>query len=293
MTENVLITGANGGLGHLTTVRLLEAGHSVVATMRDIETRNLAAANELRAAGAHVVELDVTDEASVDAAVAGAIELVGHLDVVINNAGVGSTGLLETFTPADWLALFDINVFGVQRVTRAALPSMRRQGSGLLVVVSSVVGRMAVPFFGPYNAAKFAVEGLAETYRSELSTLGIETCIIEPGAYPTNFIDGLMESSDRSRDATYGDMVHLPKGLVESFEGAMASNPAQNPQNVADAIVALIDTPAGERRFRTVVDSLGMGDAVAPFNEAGDQMTGAIYGAFGIGNLLELKTGAG
>jgi NAD(P)-dependent dehydrogenase (short-subunit alcohol dehydrogenase family) len=293
MTENVLITGANGGLGHLTTVRLLEAGHSVVATMRDIETRNLAAANELRAAGAHVVELDVTDEASVDAAVAGAIELVGHLDVVINNAGVGSTGLLETFTPADWLALFDINVFGVQRVTRAALPSMRRQGSGLLVVVSSVVGRMAVPFFGPYNAAKFAVEGLAETYRSELSTLGIETCIIEPGAYPTNFIDGLMESSDRSRDATYGDMVHLPKGLVESFEGAMASNPAQNPQNVADAIVALIDTPAGERRFRTVVDSLGMGDAVAPFNDAGDQMTGAIYGAFGIGNLLELKTGAG
>ncbi len=293
MTENVLITGANGGLGHLTTVRLLEAGHSVVATMRDIETRNLAAANELRAAGAHVVELDVTDEASVDAAVAGAIELVGHLDVVINNAGVGSTGLLETFTPADWLALFDINVFGVQRVTRAALPSMRRQGSGLLVVVSSVVGRMAVPFFGPYNAAKFAVEGLAETYRSELSTLGIETCIIEPGAYPTNFIDGLMESSDRSRDATYGDMVHLPKGLVESFEGAMASNPAQNPQNVADAIVALIATPAGERRFRTVVDSLGMGDAVAPFNEAGDQMTGAIYGAFGIGNLLELKTGAG
>jgi NAD(P)-dependent dehydrogenase (short-subunit alcohol dehydrogenase family) len=293
MTENVLITGANGGLGHLTTVRLLEAGHSVVATMRDIETRNLAAANELRAAGAHVVELDVTDEASVDAAVAGAIELVGHLDVVINNAGVGSTGLLETFTPADWLALFDINVFGVQRVTRAALPSMRRQGSGLLVVVSSVVGRMAVPFFGPYNAAKFAVEGLAETYRSELSTLGIETCIIEPGAYPTNFIDGLMESSDRSRDATYGDMVHLPKGLVESFEGAMASNPAQNPQNVADAIVALIDTPAGERRFRTVVDSLGMGDAVTPFNDAGDQMTGAIYGAFGIGNLLELKTGAG
>ena len=116
MTENVLITGANGGLGHLTTVRLLEAGHSVVATMRDIETRNLAAANELRAAGAHVVELDVTDESSVDAAVAGAIELVGHLDVVINNAGVGSTGLLETFTPADWLALFDINVFGVQRV---------------------------------------------------------------------------------------------------------------------------------------------------------------------------------
>ena len=120
------------------------------------------------AAGARVVELDVTDDGSVDAAMADAVELAGSIDVVINNAGVGSIGLLETFTPADWQASFDINVFGVQRVNRAALPLLRAQGSGLLVIVSSVAGRMAVPFFGPYNAAKFAVEGLAETYRAEL-----------------------------------------------------------------------------------------------------------------------------
>ena len=214
MPENVFIAGANGGLGRLTSLSLLGAGHTVVATMRNIDTRNLAAANELRAAGARVVELDVTDDGSVDAAMADAVELAGSIDVVINNAGVGSIGLLETFTPADWQASFDINVFGVQRVNRAALPHMRAQGSGLLVVVSSVVGRMALPFFGPYNAAKFAVEGLAETYRSELSVLGIETCVVEPGAYATNFIDGLMQSSDRSRDTSYGDMVHAPRNLV-------------------------------------------------------------------------------
>lgn len=293
MPENVFITGANGGLGRLTSLSLLGAGHTVVATMRNIEIRNAAAAEELRAAGAHVVELDVTDEASVEAAVADAVELVGSIDVVINNAGVGSVGLLETFTPADWQASFDINVFGVQRVNRAALPLLRAQGSGLLVVVSSVAGRMAVPFFGPYNAAKFAVEGLAETYRAELSTLGIETCVVEPGAYATNFIDGLMESSDRSRDAGYGDMVHAPRNLVAGFEGAMASNPAQDPQDVADAIVELVDTPAGQRPFRTVVDNLGMADAAVANNDAAEQMAAAIYGAFGMADLLTVNTGQG
>lgn len=293
MPENVFITGANGGLGRLTTSSLLAAGHTVVATMRNIETRNAAAAEELRAAGAHVVELDVTDEASVEAAVADAVELAGGITVVVNNAGVGSVGLLETFTPADWQASFDINVFGVQRVNRAALPLLRAQGSGLLVVVSSVAGRMAVPFFGPYNAAKFAVEGLAETYRAELSTLGIETCVVEPGAYATNFVAGLMESSDRSRDAGYGDMVHAPRNLIEGFEGAMASNPAQDPQQVADAIVALVDTPAGQRPFRTVVDSLGMADAAVANNDAAEQMTAAIYGTFGIADLLTVNAGQG
>lgn len=293
MPQNVFITGANGGLGRLTTSSLLAAGHTVVATMREIETRNADSAEQLRAAGAHVVELDVTDEVGVEVAVANAVELAGGIDVVINNAGVGSIGLLETFTPADWRASFDINVFGVQRVNRAALPFLRAQGSGLLVVVSSVAGRMAVPFFGPYNAAKFAVEGLAETYRAELSTLGIETCVVEPGAYATNFIDGLMESSDRSRDAGYGAMVHAPRNQVAAFEGAMASNPAQDPEAVADAIVALVDTPAGQRPFRTVVDSLGMADAAVANNDAAERMTAAIYGAFGMADLLTVNTGQG
>ena len=100
-----------------------------------------------------------------------------------------------------------------------------------------------------------------------------------------------MPSSDRSRHASYGDMVHAPRTSFEAFEGAMASSPAQDPQNVADAIVALVDTPAGERPFRTVVDSMGMADAIAPYNDAAEQVTAAIYGAFGMGYLLTVNTG--
>ncbi|MDA3028453.1 MAG: SDR family oxidoreductase [Actinomycetota bacterium] len=294
MTETtprtVLITGASVGLGRLAALGLIEAGHTVVASMRDPGSRNAEAADALRSAGAHVVELDVTDDASVIDAVASAIDLVGRLDVVINNAGTGSNGLIETFTADDWMASFDVNVFGVHRVSRAVLPHMRSNGSGLVMIISSVAGRMALPFFGPYNAAKFAVEGLAETYRSELSMLGIETCIVEPGPFPTNFIDNLMPPSDRSREAGYGEMALAPQNLLATFEGVMASNAVQDPRNVADAIVALVGAPHGERPFRTIVDNLGMGDAVAPHNEGAGQMTAAIYGAFGMGHMLDVAT---
>ena len=290
MAQNVLITGTNSGLGRLTALSLLEAGHTVVATMRDIDSRNKEAADELRAAGAHIVELDVTDEDSVNTAVANAVEMVGNLDVVVNNAGVGSSGLFETFTTADWQDSFDINVFGMVRVTRAALPFMRSQSSGLLVFISSAAGRIGFPFFGPYNAAKFAVEGLAETCRSDLSSLGIETCVVEPGPYPTNFIGGLMTASDSSLNDSYGDFINAPRSMIEGFEAAMSGNPDQDPQHVADAVVALLASPAGERPFRTVVDGMGIADALTPYNQAGDAVSAGLYGAFGMADLLKLPT---
>ena len=120
--SKVLITGANGGFGALTVKTLLEQGHSVVATMRNIETKNKAKADELSALGAKIVNLDVTNDDSVNAGVAKAIELMGGLDVVVNNAGVGVLGIQEQFTIDDFKRLFDVNVFGVQRVNRAALP---------------------------------------------------------------------------------------------------------------------------------------------------------------------------
>lgn len=290
VAQNVFITGTNSGLGRLTAVSLLESGHTVVASMRDIETRNAEAASDLRSMGAHVVELDVTNENSVNAAVESAVDTVGRLDVVINNAGVGSLGLLETFTTADWQASFDINVFGMVRVTRAVLPHMRTQGSGLLIFLSSAAGRIGFPFFGPYNAAKFAVEGLAETCRSDLSTLGLQTCVIEPGPFPTNFIEGLMTASDHSRDASYGDFINAPSAAVAGFEAAMGGNPEQNPQKVADAIVALLSMPTAERPFRTVVDGMGIAEAVTPFNQVGDSVTAGLYGAFGMADLLAVRT---
>ena len=289
MANKILITGASGGFGALTVKTLLSEGHSVVATMRNTDSKNKEIAQELADLGAHIVEMDVTHEDSVNNAVAKSIELMGGLDGVVNNAGVGVLGIQENFTIDDFKRLFDINVFGVQRVNRAVLPHFRNQGSGLVIYVSSILGRMALPFYGPYNASKWALEALAENYRIELSGFGVDSCIVEPGGYPTGFFNNLIFPSDTSRDEEYGDMVHAPKQAFESFEGALAQNPAQDPQNVADAIAGLINTPAGQRPVRTVVDKMGMGEHIDPYNKQLDAIHEGIFTAFGMGDMLKLK----
>jgi len=286
MSYKILITGASGGFGKLISLSLLNAGHQVVATMRNPTSKNQTAANQLTAAGAKVVGLDVTRDNSVNAAVGEA----GPLDIVINNAGTGVLGIQECFTPEDWRQIFEINVFGVQRLNRAVLPAMRAQGSGLLIHISSLIGRMALPFFGPYVASKWALEALAENYRAELSRFGIQSCIVEPGGYPTPFMDALMKPGDTERTASFGDFAHVPQTTFENFEKALAANPAQDPHDVADAVVNLIHTPAAERPFRTIVDRMGMGDHIQGYNDQLEQITAGIYQAFGMGDMLKLKT---
>lgn len=287
--SKILITGANGGFGILTVKSLIDQGHSVVATMRNTETKNRTAAKELSQLGAKIVELDVTNEKSVNSGVTKAIELLDGLDVVINNAGVGVLGIQEQFTPEDLQRLFDINVFGVQRVNRAALPFLRKQGTGLLIHISSLLGRIALPFYGPYNASKWALEALAENYRVELSGFGVDSCIIEPGGYPTGFMTNLMKPSDNSQNESYGDMINAPLQMFDNFEDALANNPAQNPQNVSDAILKLISTPAGQRPMRTIADKMGMGDYIDPYNNQLASIHQGIYTAFGMDSMLKLK----
>lgn len=287
--SKILITGASGGFGALTVKTLLKDRHRVVATMRNVDSKNKAIADKLTALGAKIVDLDVTDDKSVHSGITKAIELLEGLDVVINNAGVGVLGIQEQFTIDDFKQLFDINVFGVQRVNREVLPHLRSQGSGLLIHVSSLLGRIAFPFYGPYNAAKWALEALAENYRVELSGFGVDSCLVEPGGYPTSFMENLMQPSDHSQDEGYGQMVHAPMQAFKAFEGALASNPAQNPQNVADAIANLISTPAGQRPMRTVVDNMGMGTHIEPYNNQLAQIHEGLYNVFGMGDMLKLK----
>ena len=289
MSKRVLITGTSGGFGLLTAKTLLEKGHKVVASMRNSTTKNKEVADELIAAGAKIVEIDVTNDDSVNAGVEKAIGYFDGLDVVVNNAGVGVLGIQENFTIDDFRRLFEINVFGVQRVNRAILPHFRGKSDGLLVHVSSLLGRMALPFYGPYNASKWALEALAENYRIELSAFGVDSVLVEPGGFPTSFFNNLILPSDKSRDEGYGDMVHAPKQAFESFEGALAQNPVQNPQLVADAILGIIETPAGERPLRTVVDKMGMGDHIDPYNKQLDGITHGIFSAFGMEGMLELQ----
>ena len=289
MSKKVLITGASGGFGKLTVHTLLQQGHSVVASMRNPNSKNQTVATELEEAGAKIVEIDVTNDASVNNGVQKAIDLMGGIDVVINNAGVGVLGMQEHFTPEDFQRLFDINVFGVQRINRAVLPHMRANGSGLIIYISSLLGRMTMPFYGPYNASKWALEAIAENYRTELSGFGIESCIVEPGGFPTNFFGSLMQPSDHSRDDSYGEFMQVPKQSFDGFEAALESNPNQNPQLVADAVTGIISGTPGERAFRTVVDNMGMGDPIKGYNEQLEQITSGIFNAFGMADMLKLK----
>ena len=175
---HVLVTGASSGFGYEMSRRLSASGHRVLATMRDITGRNAEARRSLESATAdggppiEVLEMDVTDDASVDEAVQSALDRAGHLDVVVNNAGIVGIGLTEAFTPEAFTRIFDVNVNGPVRVNRAVLPAMRARGKGLLVHVSSGAGRVTVPALAPYCASKYALEALADAYRYELHAMG-------------------------------------------------------------------------------------------------------------------------
>ncbi|HLL09583.1 MAG TPA: SDR family oxidoreductase [Rubrivivax sp.] len=290
MASKILLTGASGGFGRLTAQTLLAAGHQVAAALRDVAGRNRETAAALAARGAEVIEMDVSDDASVDLGVASANDRLAGLDVVIHGAGIGTIGLQEAFTADDLRRLFEVNLFGVHRVNRALLPAWRERRSGLMVNVSSLLGRITMPFYGPYNASKWALEALSENYRSELSGFGIEVCIVEPGGYATSFMHNLMRPSDRGRADGYGAMAAAPQAFLEGFERTLLATPAQDPQHVADAVASLVAAAAGTRPFRTTVDSLGMGDAVAGYNDALASLTLGVYRNMGIETMLNVQT---
>lgn len=289
MTKKILITGASGGFGKLTVLTLMQNGHQVAASMRDIDGKNKTVAAELRNAGAIVVELDVTNDSSVRNGVKTAIAELNGLDVLINNAGVGVLGMQEFFTTSDFQKVFDINVFGVQRMNREVIPYFRKKQDGLIVYTSSLLGRIALPFYGTYQSSKWALEALAENYRVELSGFGIENCIIEPGGYPTAFSENLLKPSDLSREADYGDFAKVPEAVLHNFENVLKNNPQQDPQKVADAFVTLIEKPKGDKPFRTTVDFIGMADHIQKYNEHLEQIMTGLYTNFGTQGMLSVK----
>ncbi len=285
---NVIVTGANSGFGRLTVETLARAGHTVFACVRGSTEKNAVATAELTACGASlggriaVVDMDVTSEASVLAAVTHVAGVTGGaIDVVVNNAGQFSMGITESFTVAQVQALFDVNVFGPLRVNRAVLPYMRARKSGLLVQISSILGRLALPFMGPYAATKFATEALAEAWQGELKDLGVDSVVIEPGAYPTNVGANAQVPADADIAEAYGDAAKKPQAMGEGLGQLFASPQAPKPQDVADAILALVGTPFGQRPLRTVVDNLS-GDPVRSQNAHYAQCGAQLRAAFGL-----------
>jgi NAD(P)-dependent dehydrogenase (short-subunit alcohol dehydrogenase family) len=289
MSKTILITGTSNGFGKDAAITLAKAGHHVFASMRAVAGRNKAAADELKALGIDVVELDVTDDASVDAAFKAVHDKTGgKLDVVINNAGVFAQGLSETFAPDQVRAMFDVNVIGIQRVTRAALPEMRKRKSGLIVNIGSILGRVTIPFMGLYGASKFAVEAVTESYRYELSQLGIDVVLVQPSAYPTNLYAALLQAQDPARADGYGEIAKLPGAFVEFLGSVFSGENPPDSHDVAEALVTLIATPAGQRAERVIVGAPYGSDAV---NAAVKPIQAGMIEAIGFDGLTKLQVG--
>jgi NADP-dependent 3-hydroxy acid dehydrogenase YdfG len=288
MSKTILITGTSAGFGNDAAKTLAAAGHRVFATMRDIDGRHRAAAEELRAKGIDVLELDVTDNASVAAAFKQLFAKTGGaLDVLINNAGLFAQGLSETYTPEQARDLFEVNVFGVQRVTRAALPAMRSAKSGLIVNIGSILGRVTIPFVGLYGASKHAVEAMTESYRYELSQLGIDVVLVQPSAYPTKLYHSTQQPSDAGLAKEYGDIAGLPNEIVKILGSVFEGANAPDPHDIAEALVQIVTTPAGKRPARVVVGN-GFGADVA--NTVIAPIQAQLVSGFGFTALETLKT---
>jgi NAD(P)-dependent dehydrogenase (short-subunit alcohol dehydrogenase family) len=261
---NVFITGTNSGFGWLTALALAQRGHRVIATMRETTERNAAAAAALVAAtvgmpgSIDVLELDLVRAASIEAAVGEAIARLGSIDVLVNNAGLSPMGLAETFTDQQLFYQLDVGIVGPQRLLRAVLPGMRARRSGLLVHVTSQLGRVVMPMLGVHAAAKAGFEALVDAYRYELAPLGIESVIVQPGVYPTGFEDRVEVGDDHERAKDYGPLADGLERMGERYAALLSAPDAPDPEQVAYAIVGLLDLPAGGRPARLVIDG---GDA--------------------------------
>jgi NAD(P)-dependent dehydrogenase (short-subunit alcohol dehydrogenase family) len=265
----VLITGASSGFGAL-TARALAAGAArpvVYAGMRDVTGRNAAKAQEARdhavdhGVDLRPVELDVTVQDSVDAAVRDIHAAHGRIDVLLHNAGHMVVGPTEAFSPEELAELYDVNVLSTQRVNRAVLPTMRERGSGLVIWMSSTsVKGGTPPYLAPYFAAKAAMDSLAVSYAGELARWGVETTIVVPGSFTrgTNHFSSAGNPADQAVVAAYEERY---AGLVEQVADRLAAlSPADAEASmVSEEIARIVALPRGERPHRVHVDPAGDG----------------------------------
>jgi NAD(P)-dependent dehydrogenase (short-subunit alcohol dehydrogenase family) len=272
MKSTVVITGASSGFGALAARALAKAGHTVYAGMRETRGRNATQVEAVKKYSVdnkvdlRAIELDVASEESAESAVKQIVAESGRLDVLIHNAGHMVFGPAEAFTPEQLAQLYDINVLGTQRVNRAALPQLRKQRQGLVVWVSSSSSAGGTPpYLAPYFAAKAGMDAMAVTYARELARWGIETSIIVPGAFTggTNHFADSGRPADQARLAEYeaGPYAGFGKQVLEAFAAIVP--PDADASAVADAIVAVVDTPFGQRPFRVHIDPTQDGADVA------------------------------
>lgn len=283
MSKVILITGTSTGFGRDTAETLAQAGHRVFASMRDITGRNKTHAEALRAKKIDVVELDVTDDASVNSAVASVLKEAERIDVVVNNAGIGATGISESYTTEQIRALFDVNVLGVHRTLRAVLPTFRKQNQGLVLNIGSVLGRTTLPFLGYYGATKFALDSISQSYRYELATLGVDVVLVQPSAYPTDIYATGLKPADTECISAYGEVAAILDNMSQGIHAMLTADNAPNPHDVAEAIVKLVGQAAGTRPARVIVGASFGSDIL---NTTAAAVQAQALGALGLSGII-------
>ena len=296
MPKTVLITGASSGFGAMTARALADAGHITYASMRSLTGHSEAAVNDAaRYAKEHsvdlrTVELDVSDQGSVDKAVGLILEQTGRLDVVVHNAGHMVLGPLEAFTPEQLAEIYDLNAISTQRVNRAVLPHFRAQRDGLLVWVGSTSTRGGTPpYLGPYFAAKAGEDALAATMAVEVSRFGIETTIIVPGSFTTgtNHFANASHAADEDIAAAYDELYPNLMDSVSTSLADLAPDDA-DPTEVARQIARVVDLPKGKRPFRVHIDPADDGAEVV--NTVADRIREQFYERINLTDLLHPTT---
>jgi NAD(P)-dependent dehydrogenase (short-subunit alcohol dehydrogenase family) len=244
MAGTALVTGASSGIGEATAKGLLAAGYIVYAGARRVD-----AMRSLQEAGAHLVSLDVTDDASMTAAVDSILRETGRIDILVNNAGYGSFGALEDVPLEEARRQFEVNIFGLARLTQLVLPAMRAQRAGRIVNVSSVSGKIGEPFGCWYHASKHALEGLSDSLRMELRPFGIDVVIIEPGSTRTAWGGIARDSLTRhSGEGPYRDGARDHVRMMASISEGSLPKP---PSDVAATIVKAVQAPRPRTRYPT------------------------------------------
>jgi NAD(P)-dependent dehydrogenase (short-subunit alcohol dehydrogenase family) len=251
------ITGASTGFGRLLAEEILKAGGKVVATARKPE--QIADLERQYPGSAKALALDVTNAAQVDSAVTQAFAQFGQIDVLVNNAGYGIAGALEEATEAEFMPVFETNVFGLIRVTRAFLPYLRKQRNGHILNLSSIAGLAGGPGWGFYNTTKFAVEGFSEALAAELAPLGVRVTVIEPGPFRTDFL-GRSGVEAAHQIADYD----ATAGKAREYLNTQSGKQAGDPLRAVHAMMAVVDSPnpplhlilgaVALKRFRTKLD---------------------------------------
>ncbi len=288
----ILITGAGSGFGRLTALELAHAGHVVYASMRDVADHSARQADELRkiarddGIALHPIELDVRSEASARAAVDLILARHGRVDVAMNNAAMMMHGLTEAFRPEQIAEVIDLNAISWVRVNRAVLPAMRRAGRGLLIYTGSGINRLPDPFTGPYAASKAAGDVLAEVMAFETARYGIETVIVQPGAYTsgTDHFKHAVGPADVEIVAQYDRLAGLSDQLAGRLDRTNLPDRRHDAQEVAEAIRDIVAITPGRRPRRVDIDPQGRD--VTRINDVTAELQRTFFARMGVEDLL-------